>query len=68
MVTLDQAIRALERKDPRKAKFIEMNFFGGLTAEEMAEVSELSVQDVRAELRIARGMAAEAAGLNSHSS
>ena len=54
LITLDQAIRALERKDPRKAKFIEMNFFGGLTAEEMAEVSELSVQDVRTELRIAR--------------
>jgi RNA polymerase sigma factor (TIGR02999 family) len=53
-IALDQAIRALERKDPQKAKLIEMSFFGGLSAEEMAEVLELSAQDVRAELRIAR--------------
>ena len=54
LIALDQAIKALERKDPRKARLIEMSFFGGLSAEEMAEVSEISVADVRAELRIAR--------------
>jgi RNA polymerase sigma factor (TIGR02999 family) len=54
LIALDQAMKALERKDARKAKLIEMSFFGGLSAEEMAEVLTLSVQDVRAELRIAR--------------
>jgi RNA polymerase sigma factor (TIGR02999 family) len=54
MIALDEAMKALERKDSRKARLVEMRFFGGLTAEEMAEVSELSVQDVRAELRVAQ--------------
>jgi RNA polymerase sigma factor (TIGR02999 family) len=54
MIALDQAIKALERKDPRKSKLIEMSFFGGLTPQEMAEVLELSVEDVGAELRVAR--------------
>ena len=54
VIAVDEALEALERKDARKAKLIEMRFFGGLTAEESAEVLELPVEKVRAELRIAQ--------------
>jgi RNA polymerase sigma-70 factor, ECF subfamily len=54
MIAIDDALGALERKDARKAKLIEMRFFGGLTAEESAEVLDLPVEKVRAELRVAQ--------------
>ena len=41
-VALDDAINALERMDSRKAKVVEMRFFGGLTVEETAEVLKVS--------------------------
>ena len=49
---LDFALRKLEERDPRKARVIEMRFFGGLTAEESAEVLEVSVETVRRDLRL----------------
>jgi RNA polymerase sigma-70 factor (ECF subfamily) len=54
MLAIDDALSALERKDPRKTKLIEMRFFGGMTAEESAEVLALPVETVRGELRIAQ--------------
>ncbi len=54
MVMVDDAIEALEVYDARKAKLIEMRFFGGMTAEESAEVLGLPVEKVRGELRIAQ--------------
>jgi RNA polymerase sigma factor (TIGR02999 family) len=54
MIAVDDAMEALERTDARKAKLIEMRFFGGLTAEESADVVQLSVEKVRAELRVAQ--------------
>jgi hypothetical protein len=54
MLAIDDALCELERKDPRKTKLIEMRFFGGLTAEESAEVLELPVEKVRGELRVAQ--------------
>jgi len=54
MVLVDDAIQALEVHDPNKAKLIEMRFFGGMTAEESAEVLGLPVEKVRGELRIAQ--------------
>ncbi len=54
LIALDDALEALERKDPRKAKLVEMRFFGGLTAEESAEVIDLPVERVRADLRVAQ--------------
>src|ERR1700689_2492029 len=53
MVAVDDALKALEQSDPGKARLIEMRFFGGLTAEESAEVLNLPVQKIRAELRVA---------------
>ena len=54
MVMVDDAIQALDVYDGRKAKLIEMRFFGGMTAEESAEVLDLPVEKVRGELRIAQ--------------
>jgi RNA polymerase sigma factor (TIGR02999 family) len=54
MIAIDDALNGLERKDPRKAKLIEMRFFGGLTAEESAEILGLPVEKVRGELRVAQ--------------
>jgi len=54
VIAVDDAMQALEKTDARKAKLIEMRFFGGMTAEESAEVLGLPVEKVRAELRIAQ--------------
>jgi len=54
MVRIDDALNQLARHDPRKAKLIEMRFFGGLTAEETDSVLALPVDVVRRELRVAQ--------------
>jgi RNA polymerase sigma factor (TIGR02999 family) len=54
IVAVDDALRVLERDDPGKARLVEMRFFGGLTAEESAEVLQLPVQTVRRQLRVAQ--------------
>lgn len=42
LVALDQALEALEQFDPRKAKVVELRFFGGLSVEEAAEVLKVA--------------------------
>jgi len=54
MIELDDALSDLEKHDERKARLVEMRFFGGLTAEESAEVLGLTVPVVRRELRLAQ--------------
>jgi RNA polymerase sigma factor (TIGR02999 family) len=53
-IQVDDALQALEFHDKRKAQLIEMRFFGGMTAEESAEVLNLPVQKIRSELRVAQ--------------
>ena len=38
LVAIDDALRALAERDPRKAQIVELRFFGGLNLEEIAEV------------------------------
>ena len=38
LVAMDDALRALAERDPRKAQIVELRFFGGLTLDEIAEV------------------------------
>lgn len=52
ILALDEALEQLTRQDAMKARLIEMRFFGGMTAEESAEVLKLSVNEVRRHLRI----------------
>jgi len=54
MIALSDALEGLERQDARKARLIEMRFFGGLTLEEAAEVEGSTVESVRYELRLAQ--------------
>ncbi|MGA2262647.1 MAG: sigma-70 family RNA polymerase sigma factor [Acidobacteriota bacterium] len=42
LIALDDALHALAAIDPREAKVVELRFFGGLSAEETAEVLKVS--------------------------
>jgi RNA polymerase sigma factor (TIGR02999 family) len=53
LLDLDLAIEALARENPYLAQVIEMRYFGGMTAEETAEVVGRSVHIVQHELRFA---------------
>jgi RNA polymerase sigma-70 factor, ECF subfamily len=54
VLALDEALGRLAATQGRKSTFIEMRFFGGMTAEEIAVCAELPVQTVRRELRVAQ--------------
>jgi len=51
---LDEAIGLLAKVDARKADLIELQIFGGLSFEEMSEVSGLSTSTLDRELRTAK--------------
>jgi RNA polymerase sigma-70 factor (ECF subfamily) len=51
-LALSQAIDHLEVWDARKAKIIEMKYFGGLTREEIAQTLNLTVATVKRDLSI----------------
>jgi RNA polymerase sigma-70 factor, ECF subfamily len=53
-VALDEALAKLEGLDPRKARVVELRFFGGLSGEETAEVLGLSPATVQREWQIAK--------------
>jgi RNA polymerase sigma factor (TIGR02999 family) len=50
---LDDALNALAEIDPRKAKVIELRFFGGFSIEETAQALNISVATVGREQRMA---------------
>jgi RNA polymerase sigma factor (TIGR02999 family) len=54
LVALDDAMQLLARLDPRKAKVIELRYFGGLSVEETAEVLKVSIVTVKRDWRMAR--------------
>jgi RNA polymerase sigma factor (TIGR02999 family) len=54
IVALDDALTTLARLDPRRARVIELRFFGGLTVEETGQVLEISPQTVMRDWRLAR--------------
>jgi RNA polymerase sigma factor (TIGR02999 family) len=53
LVALDDALEALARFDERKARAIELHYFGGLTQDEIAHVLDLHVNTVARDLRLA---------------
>lgn len=53
VTALDDALTALAQRDAEQARFVEMRFFGGMTAEEIAASSHDSVHRVRHRLRVA---------------
>jgi RNA polymerase sigma factor (TIGR02999 family) len=54
IVAVDEALDTLAQIDPRKAKVIELRFFGGLSVEETAEVLKISPQSVMRDWKMAR--------------
>jgi RNA polymerase sigma-70 factor, ECF subfamily len=53
-VALDDALNALAERAPRKAKVVELRFFGGLSVEETAEVLHVAPITVMREWRSAK--------------
>ena len=53
VIALDAALTALEQISPRKAKAIEMRYFGGLTVQEIAIALDMSSRTVERDLRLA---------------
>jgi len=54
LIALDDAVAALAELDPRKARVVELRYFGGLTAEETAEVLHISSDTVLRDWKMAR--------------
>jgi RNA polymerase sigma factor (TIGR02999 family) len=54
LVALDDALNALAEFDPRKARLVELRYFGGLTIEETAGVLGVSTPTVERDWRTAR--------------
>ena len=54
LVKLNDALDSLSRFDPRKARVVEMRFFGGLSVGETAEVLKVSQDTVRRDWRLAK--------------
>ena len=53
-VALDEALNELAELDERKARVVELRFFGGLSVEETAEVLGISPQSVMRDWKLAR--------------
>ena len=53
ILALDDALTRLAKEDERKARIIELRFFGGMTAEETARALDISVATVGREQRLA---------------
>ena len=54
LIALEDGLNALAVMDPRKARVIELRFFGGLSIEETAEVLKVSPDTVLRDWRLAR--------------
>jgi RNA polymerase sigma-70 factor (ECF subfamily) len=54
MTALDTALDGLAVFDARKARVVELRFFGGLTVEETAQVLQVSMETVQRDWRLAR--------------
>jgi RNA polymerase sigma factor (TIGR02999 family) len=54
LIALDEALETLAKFDARKAKVVELRFFGGLSVEEVADVLNVSPETVRRDWRLAR--------------
>jgi len=54
LLALDVALSRLEQLDDRKARVVELRFFGGLGVDEVADVLNISPQSVMRDWRLAR--------------
>src|SRR5262245_25097054 len=54
LIAFDDALNALAKVDTRKAKGVELRFFGGLSEEEVADVLQVSPQTVKRDWKLAK--------------
>jgi len=54
LVAIDDALNQLAEFDPRKARVIELRFFGGLSVDETAEILKISPQSVMRDWKLAK--------------
>src|SRR5262249_57220623 len=54
LIALDEALLVLAKLDERKCRLVELRYFGGLTAEEAAEVMGISLRTVHREWDLVR--------------
>jgi len=54
LVALDEALAKLSQFDDRKARVVELRFFGGLSVKEVAEVLKVSEETVMRDWRLAK--------------
>ena len=54
LIALDEALQEFARLDPRKARVVELRYFGGLSLEETAEAVGLSLMTVRRDWQAAK--------------
>jgi RNA polymerase sigma factor (TIGR02999 family) len=54
LVAIDDALNTLAEMDPRKARVIELRFFGGLSVEETGEILKISPQSVMRDWKLAK--------------
>jgi RNA polymerase sigma-70 factor (ECF subfamily) len=62
LIAVDDALERLSALDARKARVVELKFFGGLTTEETAEVLQISRATVEREWSFARAWLFDALG------
>jgi RNA polymerase sigma-70 factor (ECF subfamily) len=62
LLALDEALERLAVQDPRKSQIVELRYFGGLTAGEMAEFLDLSLRTVEREWNMAKAWLYRALG------
>jgi len=55
LIALNDALDELMKSDARKAKTVELRYFGGLSVEETAAILDVSVETVTRDWRLARG-------------
>ena len=53
ILMLHDALEALALQDERKAKIVEMRYFGGMTAQEIADAMDISLATIGREIRVA---------------
>ena len=54
VVALDDALVDLEKQDPEKSRLLELKYFGGMTAEESAELLGVPLHKVNRQIRLAQ--------------
>lgn len=54
LIELDEALARLTIQDPRRARTVELHFFGGLTIEQISHVLDISTATVNRDLKFAK--------------